>query len=167
MAEEPLETVPAVGEQSQPEAKSFLPVPVLAGGIFLLVVFGAIFWLVRRPQPPPPPPPSAESLAYLPQITISEFHLSSADNMVGSVIIYLDGKVTNGGNKAVRRLRVRLFFYDTLNQVILREERDIVSISSAALAAGETRDFQLRFNRPPSSWNVQPPQFQLVSLDIE
>ena len=153
--------------ESQPPKRSSLPVAVVAAGSFLLLVLSVIFWMVRRPPAPPPLPPSEESLAYLSQVTVSDFHLSAADNMVGSVIVYLDGKVTNAGPKTVRRLRVRLYFYDTMSQLVLRQERDIIAAGGAPLAAGETRDFQLRFDRPPASWNVQPPTFQLVSLHIE
>jgi hypothetical protein len=156
----------AVKEQSG-ERKAIPSVPLLAGGLFGAVVLAALFWVARRPPPPPPPEPSQESLEYLSNVTISDFHLSIADNMVGSVILYLDGYVNNKGDRAVRYLRVRLYFYDTLSQLILRPERDIVTLDGPALAPGETREFQLRFDRPPASWNLQPPQFQLVSLEIE
>ncbi|MBI3934916.1 MAG: hypothetical protein HY316_09505 [Acidobacteria bacterium] len=167
MIEEPATTQPAGDAGSQPQPGSSLPIPIIAGGLFGLLVLAAVFWIARRPPTTPPPPPSEESLGYLPQVTVSDFHLSAADNMVGSVIVYLDGKVTNGGDRTVRGLRVRLHFYDTMSQVILREERDIVTADGTPLRAGETRDFQLRFNRPPAPWNVQPPTFQLVSLEIE
>ncbi|MBI4478536.1 MAG: hypothetical protein HY651_00775 [Acidobacteria bacterium] len=163
MSEEPLQTE---SSESQPPTRSPLPVAAVAAGIFALLIVTGIFWFVRRPAALPPLPPSEESLAYLPQVTVSDFHLSAADNLVGSIIVYLDGKVTNAGNKTVRRLRVRLYFYDTMSQLVLRQERDIIAAGGAPLAAGETRDFQLRFDRPPASWNVQPPQFQLVSLEI-
>lgn len=167
MAEEPIPAEPTPSSEPQLAKKTSLPVPVLAGGLFGVLVIAGLFWLVRRPPAPPPPPPSKESLAYLPNVTVSDFRLSVADNMVGSVILYLDGNVNNNGNRTVRYLRVRLYFYDTLSQVILRVERDVITADGAPLAPGEKRDFQLRFDRPPASWNLQPPQFQLVSLEIE
>ena len=110
---------------------------------------------------------SAEALAYLSQIELTDFHMSHADNMIGSNLIYLDGKVANQGAKTVRRLRVRLYFYDTLNQLALREEQDIVREGSPPLAPREARDFQLRFDRLPASWNYQPPQFLLVAIEFQ
>src|SRR3989338_10888030 len=100
--------------QSQPTTRSSRPVAVIAAGIFLLLIVAVIFWFVRRPPAPPAPPPSQESLAYLPQVTVSDFHLSAADNMVGSVIVYLDGKVTNTGPHTARRLPLRLSFFVTI-----------------------------------------------------
>ena len=167
MTEEPITTDPAPSSEPQPKKRFSVPVPVIAGGIFGVLLLAGLFWIANRPAAPPPPAPSEESLAYLPNVTVSEFRLSVADNMVGSVILYLDGQVNNKGDRTVRYLRVRLYFYDTLSQLILRVERDIVSPDGAPLAAGENREFQLRFDRPPASWNIQPPQFQLVALEIE
>ena len=166
MTEQPLQSHPSRADLS-PRHHSSLPVPVIAGGLFGVLVLAGFFWVVRRPPPPPPPAPSEESRAYLANVTVSDFSLSLADNMVGSVILYLDGKVNNNGDRIVQYLRVRLYFYDTLSQLILRVERDIVTPDGPPLGAQEARDFQLRFDRPPASWNMQPPQFQLVSLEIE
>jgi len=164
MSEEP---IPVETSDAAPERKPFLPVPILVGVVFVLLVLAGLFWISRRPKAAPPPVPSAESLAYLPQIGLSDFQMSAADNMLGANLIYLDGKVANNGSKAVRHLRVRLYFYDSMSQVVLKEEQDIVRPNAAPLGAGETRDFQLRFERLPTSWNFQPPQFQLVALQIE
>ena len=170
MTEEPIQpnpvSSPGPSKETPPKRKLALPVPLVAGGIFGVLVLAGLFWVVRRP-PAPPPATSEESLAYLSNVTVSDFSLSIADNMVGSLILYLDGRVNNQGDRTVRYLRVRLYFYDTLSQLILRVERDVVTPDGAPLAPGETRDFQLRFDRPPASWNLQPPQFQLVSLEIE
>jgi hypothetical protein len=155
------------GEKPAIPVAPTIPVAIVAGGIFLALALGAILWIVRRPPPPPPPRPTEDARAYLSKLIITDFHLSAADNMIGSVIVYLDGKVTNSGERKVRRLRVQLSFTDTLGQVILLEEREIVSPDAKPLYAGETRDFQLRFNRPPSAWNVQPPEFRLISLELE
>ena len=162
MSEDPIIGLPPV---APPEKMPFLPTSVVAGGVFALVLLAGIWWMSRRP-PSTQPPPSAESLAYLAQIQLTDFHMSQADNMVGSNIIYLDGKIANVGSKTVRHLRVRLFFYDNMSQIVLKEEQDIIPVSAPPLTAGETRDFQLRFDRLPAPWNYQPPQFQLVALEF-
>ena len=148
-----------------PERNSLL-IPIIAGTIFGIALLGGIWWIGRQPQEKASPP-SAESLAYLPNIHLTDFHMSQADNMVGSNIVYLDGKVNNAGSKTVRHLRVRLYFYDTLNQLVLRDDEEIVRPNDPPLAAGATRDFQLRFDRLPSSWNYQQPQFQLLALELQ
>jgi hypothetical protein len=162
MSQEPV--LSATPEPPAGERSSFLPA-ILIGVVAVAVALAGLFWLNRRQTAPRPLSLSPEAAAYSAQITFSQLQLSAADNMLGANLIYLDGKVTNGGGKTVRWLRVRLHFYDTLNHVVLREDRDVISPSAAPLAPGETRDFQLRFERLPSSWNVQPPQFQIISLE--
>lgn len=166
MAEEPVSsTSPEPAEQA--DERPLLPVPVLAAAIFAAAALAGLFWLTRRPAAPPPSPPSQEALAYLSQLGVSELHLSAEGNFLGQDVVYVDGKITNGGSKTVRRLRVRLHFYDTMSQVILREEQDIIRPAMTPLQPGETHAFQLRFDRLPPAWNVQLPQFQLVSLQLE
>ena len=135
MTEEPIQPQPAISEDSPPKRKMSLPVPVpvVAGGVFGVLLLAGLMWMARRPPPPPPAAPSEESLAYLSNVTVSDYHLSIADNMVGSVIVYLDGLVNNKGDRVVRYLRVRLYFYDSLSQLILRVERDIVTPDGAPL----------------------------------
>ena len=147
--------------------KPLLPVPVLVAGIFAAAVLAGLLWLTRRPAPPPPPPPTEEALAYLSQLEVTDPRLSAEGNFLGQDVIYVDGKITNRGSRIVRQLRVRLYFYDTMSQVILREEQDIIRPTMASLQPGQTRDFQLRFHRLPPSWNAQLPQFQLVSLELQ
>ncbi|HWP83859.1 MAG TPA: hypothetical protein VNN17_01600, partial [Terriglobia bacterium] len=78
MTEPPIPADPV----SRPEqAKPFaVPVAVVAGGVFALLLLGGLLWLAHRPPAPPPPPPSEESAAYLSNISISDVRMSVADN---------------------------------------------------------------------------------------
>jgi hypothetical protein len=93
--------------------------------------------------------------------------MSAEENMLGHDLVAVDAKITNTGDRVVTTLRLRLYFYDYAGKLALRDEQDVITPSSPPLYAGETRDFQLRFDTLPSNWNVQPPQFQLVSLQLQ
>ncbi len=110
---------------------------------------------------------SGEDLAYASQVQISDLHLSAEENFLGQQVVYLDGKITNRGSQVVRQLRIRLFFRDTLNQVVLREEQEILGRRSESLGPGQTHSFQIRFDRIPDSWNREVPQFEIVSLQVQ
>lgn len=136
----------------------------------LLLVIGAIssvFFLMPPPESTLAPPPSQEDMAYVGQLQLSDLHLSAEKNFLGQQVVYLDGKITNRGNKTVRQLKVRLFFRDYYSQVILQEDQPVLGETSAPFAPSQTRDFQLRFDRIPDSWNQQIPQFQLVSIGVQ
>jgi len=150
-----------------PEAKREPPVALAAGAVCLLVMIGVVAYIATRPGPPPPPKPTQEAYDYLSKLNITDIHLSAEENMLGHDVVMVDAKITNTGDRVVTTLRLRLYFYDYAGKPALREEQDVITISAPPLYAGETRDFQLRFDTLPSNWNVQPPQFQLVSLQLQ
>lgn len=148
------------------EPKEF-PVALAAGAAFLAVMLGVVAFMATRPGPTPPPPPTQAAYDYLGKMAITDIQLSAAENMLGHEMVYVDAKVQNNGDKTVTTLRLRLYFYDYASKLLLREEQDVIQTTSPPLLPGETRDFQLRFDTLPPTWNKQPPQFQLVSLQLQ
>ena len=108
-----------------------------------------------------------EELSYASQVTLSGLHLSAEENFLGQQVVYLDGEMTNRGSKVVRQLKVRLFFRDLLNQVVLREEQEIVGGRAEFLRPAQTRSFQIRFDQTPDSWNRQVPELRIVFLQVQ
>ena len=141
---------------------------MLAGVIFVAVVLAVLILLsVRQQAPEPPQPLTEDALAYSSQVLLTDLRMSAEANFLGQEVVYLDGKITNHGSKAVRQLLVRLFFYDVLSQVVLKEDREVLRSSSTPLEPGEARNFQLRMDRLPASWNRGAPQWQLISLEVQ
>ncbi len=169
MADDPVPVAvpePAPGPGKPSREKTAIPIPVLAGVIFVAVVLAVLFLLSGRQQAPEPPQPlTEEALAYSSQVLLTDMRMSAEANFLGQEIVYLDGKITNHGSKTVRQLVVRLFFYDVLSQVVLKEDHEV--LRSAPLTPGEARNFQLRMDRLPASWNRGAPQWQLISLEIQ
>ena len=167
MAEEPVTTVPP-GPSSNQEEKRTLPVGVITALAFGAVVLVGLYLLVgRQSGSGEQSEPSAEAAAYAEQLSVGELRMSAEENFLGQQVVYLNGKLTNRGNKTIRQLKVRLYFRDTLNQVVLREDQEVIRARSAPLVPGEAREFRLLFDRIPDSWNRQVPQFQLVALELQ
>ena len=159
---------PVPGQDTPGKENSSIPVPVLAGGIFVAVVLAVIFFLSSRQQAPEPLQPLTEdALAYSSQVLLTDLRMSAEANFLGQEVVYLDGKITNHGSKVVQQLAVRLFFYDVLSQVVLKVDHEVLRPRSAPLASGEERKFQLRLDRLPATWNRGSPQLQLISLEIQ
>lgn len=152
--------------QAKREPKEF-PVALAAGTAIFLVIAGIVAFIATSPGPPPPPKPSQEAYDYLSKLTIEDIRMSAEENMLGHSVVMVDAKITNTGDRVVTTLRLRLYFYDYAGKLALREEQNVITANSLPLYAGETRDFQLRFDALPPNWNVQPPQFQLVSLQLQ
>jgi hypothetical protein len=164
LTQQPEQAAPADPDKREP--KEF-PVTLVVGAVCLLVMIAVFAYIATRPGPPPPAKPTQEAYDYLSKLSISDIRMSAEENMLGHDVVAVDAKITNTGNRVVTTLRLRLYFYDYAGKLALREEQDILTPSSPPLYAGETRDFQLRFDTLPSNWNVQPPQFQLVSLQLQ
>lgn len=133
---------------------------LLAGVAAVIVIVGAMVFVVRRPEPSPSRPQqelTAEQKNYLAQIAVSETKMSAARNFLGDTVTYLDAKVTNKGSRLVRQLDLRLEFVDTLNQVVLRETARPITPRTPPLKPGETRAFQVTFEHMPTDWNQAAP----------
>lgn len=166
MTEEPVAASPSGDSARVGEAKH--AIPAVAGAVFVAAILMGLFLLSRRQQSPQAsPPPSQEDIAYAAQLELSDLRLSAEENFLGQQVVYLDGKIANRGDKTLRGLNLRLFFRDSMNQVVLREDRELLGPRSAPLGPGQAREFQLRFDRLPDSWNRQVPEFQLVSIQVQ
>ncbi|MBI4460134.1 MAG: hypothetical protein HY648_08765 [Acidobacteria bacterium] len=163
MAEPELHLTP----QAVSEGKRSVFVWIAVGLLFVMGAATGVFFLSSPQQSAPAPPPSQEDMAYAEQLQLWDLNLSAEENFLGQQVVYLTGKITNRGTKTVRQLRVRLFFRDYYSQVVLQEEQTVLSELSPPLAPEQARDFQLRFDRIPDSWNRQIPQFQLVSIQVQ
>src|SRR5215510_721598 len=86
--------------------------PILLGVALVIVVVGIIALLLRgQPKGTLAPHP------YAPYLKLSDLKMSAAENFVGASVTYLDGTVTNTGDKTVSHATVHVIFKDSLGQV--------------------------------------------------
>ena len=90
--------------------------------------------------------------------------MSEAENFLHQKVKYLEGDVTNGGERTLTGIEVIVEFRDDMNQIALRETRPILGGPSAGLARGATAHFQVSFDHVPASWNMQMPTVQAAGL---
>jgi hypothetical protein len=92
--------------------------------------------------------------------------MSAAENFLGHTVIYLDGQVSNRGNRAIRGLGIRMEFVDMLNQVVLRERAHPLNPRAPPLKPGETRAFRVTFEHLPLEWNQAAPTIAVESVEF-
>ena len=137
----------------------------------VVVIVGLIAIVLReKPRPAEGPPPYAASLKF------SDLKLSQAQNFVGATVTYVDGTITNSGEKTVTHADVKVVFKDLYDQVAQVEDvpikvlrtggpyPDTADLSISPLAPGQSNSFRLTFEHLSDQWNQAYPQLQITSV---
>jgi hypothetical protein len=145
--------------------------PVLIGVALVVVVVGIVVLVLREQPKGPSIPPS-----YAANLKVSDMKMSAAENFVGATVSYLDGTITNSGNKTVTHATVRVLFKDDMGQTVGDENvpihvlqtsgpyPDVVDLNMAPLAPGQSKPFRLTFESISSQWNHQYPELQVTDV---
>ena len=145
---------------------------IVAGGVVAVVIGVLIFMSMRSGKASASSTPDA----YAAQLALSGVEMSQSSNGVGSQITYVDGEVTNKGNRTVTGMTVRTTFSDSLNQpgqeetmalnlIRTREPYiDIEPVSADPIKPGESKPFRLIFDHVSQNWNQQSPQLRILQV---
>lgn len=158
---------------SQQERDSNLR-PILLGVVLVVVVVGVIAVLTRgTPKSATPLHPYAASLK------LSDLKMSAAENFVGASVTYIDGTVTNTGDKTVTHAAIHVAFRNSLAEVAQAEDvplhvlqtsgpyPDAVDLSLSPLAPGQGKPFRLTFEHISSDWNQAYPDLQVTDVSLK
>jgi len=139
----------------------------------IVVAVVAAFLLRGKPKGASGPPPYAASLK------LSDFRMSAAENFVGATVSYVDGTVTNTGNKTVTHVLVEVTFKDEIGQTAQREEiplqvlkttgpyPEAVDFRVLPLAPAQSQTFRLTFEGISAQWNHQYPDIQVTDVAVK
>ncbi len=145
--------------------------PILIGVVIVGVVVGLLALALRSEQPKPAEPP-----AYSASLKFSDLKTSAAQNFVGATVSYLDGTVTNTGDKTVTHAVVQITFKDDMGQTAQREELPIhvlrtggpydeaVDLTMSPLAPGQSKPFRLTFESISTQWNHEYPELRITDV---
>ena len=144
-------------------------------GVAIVLVVVAVLAIIGRSgrtganQPPP----------YAPKLQLTDLKMSAAENFVGATVTYLDGKITNSGDKTLTHAIVQAIFMNSLGQVVQRETlpihvlttgttggiyTDVVDLSAAPIAPGQSRPFRLTLEHISADWNHAAPDLKFVDV---
>ncbi len=148
--------------------------PILLGLALVVVVVGIAAFLLRTdPKIANPPHPYATNLK------LSDMKMSAAENFIGTTVTYLDGAVTNAGDKTVTHAVVHVSFKDSLGQVAQAEDvplhvlqptgpyTDAIDLTISPLAPGQSQQFRLTFEHVTADWNHEYPELQVTDVSVK
>jgi hypothetical protein len=140
----------------------------------VIAVMLAIAFLLREPDKP------VKTISpYAANLKFSDFKMSAAENFIGATVSYLDGNVTNAGDKTVTHLVVEVTFKDEIGQLAQREELplrvlktggpypDPVDLSVSPLGPGQVQPFRLTFDSISQQWNRQYPELRVTVVTVK
>jgi hypothetical protein len=148
--------------------------PILIGVFIVAVVVGVLVLVSRGQQKKPVPPP-----AYAASLKFSDLKASASQNFVGATVSYLDGTVTNTGEKTVIHAVVQITFKDDMGQTAQREELPIhvlrtggpydeaVDLNMSPLEPGQSKPFRLIFESISAQWNHAYPDMQITQVSTK
>lgn len=148
-------------------------VPIIAGAAIMVL---AVVLLVVFSRSEPAAQGGVDP--YAAKLTISDLSMSAAQNFVGGTVNYLEGKITNQGEKTVVGASLEVTFHNSLGQVVQQDTMPVRALAShsvtgtpemfdlklAPLAAGKTMDFRLTFEHISGDWNHEYPLLKFVSV---
>ena len=140
-----------------------------------LVIGGALAaaFLLREP-----PRQVKTHSPYIAKLKLSDFKMSAAENFIGATVSYIDGSITNTGDKTVTHVMVEVNFEDSMGQVAQREDvplrviksngayEEPVDLSAAPLAPGQSEPFRLTFDSISAQWNHQYPDITITDVKV-
>lgn len=143
---------------------------VVAVAAVIAIALAVAFLLRQPPKVAKGPPP------YAAKLKLSDFKMSAADNFIGHTVSYVDGTVTNSGDKTVTHIELEVTFKDELGQLAQREEVAVqvlktngaylepVDLSVSPLAPGQSEPFRLTFDSISAQWNRQYPDMRVIDV---
>jgi Protein of unknown function (DUF3426) len=146
---------------------------MIAVAVVIGIALAAAFLLREPPKVPKAPSP------YIAKLKLSDFKMSAAENFIGATVSYIDGTISNTGDKTVTRVMVEVNFEDSMGQLAQREELPLrvvrpngaysepVDLNVAPLAPGQTEPFRLTFASISAQWNHQYPDLAITDVTVK
>ncbi len=156
--------------------RNWLPV-VVAAGIAIAVVAGIVFFYEHGKAKPAVTPVSAVTDPYASSLDLGKLAMSESANLSGGKVTYLDGHITNQGNRTVTGITVQVLFRDAANEIAWNETEplrlirtrdpyvDLEPVSAAPLKPGDRQDFRLVFDTVPDQWDGAYPEIRILRVE--
>jgi hypothetical protein len=162
-----------VSEGRDEERDSSRRIIAIAVITVIVVAIIAAFLLRGQPKSASGPPPYAANLK------LSDLKMSAAENFVGATVSYVDGTVTNSGDKTITHAIVEVQFKDDMGQLAQREDipmqvlktdgpyPEAVDFSVSPLGPGQSQSFRLTFESISAQWNHQYPDIRVTDVAVK
>ena len=173
MTDEPQQDGPQFGREEDERSTPWVPIGI--GAALVVVIICALIVFSRSDAGPA----NGQAHPYSANLKFGDLTLSAATNFVGGDVTYLDGTLTNSGDKTVNGVDVDLTFHNTLNEVVQHEALkvmalstsgpypDIMDLRSAPIAPGKSRKIRLTLEHISADWNRAAPDIKITNVSFQ
>ncbi|HEY0795589.1 MAG TPA: DUF2393 family protein [Acidisarcina sp.] len=145
---------------------------VVVGVVVLLAVLGGR----SRPAAPTAHYGLDPADPYAAKLVISNVKMSEASNFAGSKVTYVEGRLTNNGDRTVTGVTVQVAFRNDLGEIAQKESLPVMlirarepyvdteSVDAAPIKPAAEADFRLVFDHLADDWNQQYPELRITSV---
>ncbi len=145
----------------------------------IAIVGGLLLFYEHGKSSPTVTPISAATDPYAANLTINQLAMSESSNLSGGKVTYLDGHISNAGNRTVTGITVQVLFHDAAHEVAQNEDQalriirtrdpyvDLEPLSAAPLKPGDAADFRLVFDTVPDQWDGAFPDIRIIHVETK
>ena len=170
-----MNTGPKLVPSSNTQERNWLPMAIAAAAVILVAVV-VIAVMQHGKGANTVTPISASADPYAANLPITGLAMSESANLAGGKVTYIDGHITNTGNRTVTGIAVQVLFRNVAKEVAQNETQplkfirmrepyiDVEPVSAAPLKPGGSRDFRLIFDSVAPSWDGAYPEIRIVQV---
>ena len=108
-----------------------------------------------------------EAKAYVRNLKILDSSMKANESYAGVIgVVEITGNIKNDGDRPINVVELYCNFFDSYNQMVLRDRAAIVSSKMGGLKPGETKPFRLAFDTIPASWNQSMPGLVIAQMQF-
>ena len=153
--------------------------PIIIAAAVVVAVIIALVLLGRGKGGPKAMPISTPADPYSSNLSISNLAMSESANLAGGKVTYLDGRITNKGERTVSGIKAQVLFRNIAHEVAQNETQqiklirtrdpyiDVQPVSAAPLRPGDARDFRLIFDAVTQDWDGTYPEIRIITVDAK
>jgi hypothetical protein len=164
---------------TQSDTEPATRLPWVIAGVAVLAVVGLLLAFGGHGAPTAAigsGPGLAPADAYASKLAIEHIQMSTATNFAGGKVTYVEGQITNKGDKTLAGVTVQVAFRNDLKEIAQKETLplsvirtrepyvDTQPMSVSPLKPGDRRDFRLVFDTVAADWNQQYPEVRVVQV---
>jgi hypothetical protein len=166
-------TGPKLVPTSEKPERNWLPMAIAAVAVIAVAIV-VIVLLQHGRGGNTVTPISASVDPYAANLPITGLTMSESGNLAGGKVTYIDGRISNTGDRTVTGITVQVLFRNVAKEVAQNETQplkfirmrepyiDVEPVSAAPLKPGESRDFRLIFDAVAPSWDGAYPEIRVV-----